>query len=137
VRSSAIDGETVPTTVKPVHETPEVQDAEEVATVPNCAAPVQYVRLPRFGVAEVANWLFKVIVEPRATEPPPERPVPARTVREEFWSDVLGTFETVRAPEEFERPVPVSELNDEPLMTKLVVDAVVNDAYVVDEYANV
>jgi len=43
----------------------------------------------------------------------------------------------VRAPPVFVRPEPRRELNVEPLITRLVVDAVVNDPYVVEENANV
>ncbi len=35
--------------------------------------------------------------------------------------------DTVSAPLLFDRPVPRSELNDEPLITRFVVDAVTND----------
>ena len=41
--------------------------------------------------------------------------------------EVNGTLDTVRAPEELVRPVPSRLLNDEPLTTRLVVDAVTND----------
>jgi hypothetical protein len=41
----------------------------------------------------------------------------------------------VSAPETFERPVPRRLLNDWPLSMRLVVDAVANDPYVVDESA--
>ena len=42
--------------------------------------------------------------------------------------DESGTFETVRAPAEFESPEPKRLLNDEPFKTKLVVEAVSNEA---------
>jgi hypothetical protein len=43
----------------------------------------------------------------------------------------------VSAPPVFVRPEPSRELNVEPLITRFVVEAVVNDPYVVDENANV
>ena len=43
----------------------------------------------------------------------------------------------VSAPPEFVRPVPSSDVNVEPFSIRFVVEAVVNDPYVVDEYANV
>ena len=44
----------------------------------------------------------------------------------------------VRAPTESERPLPVRSLNDSPLTMRLVVEAVLNDEYrVEDEYADV
>ena len=43
----------------------------------------------------------------------------------------------VSAPPEFVRPVPSSDVNVEPFSIRFVVLAVVNDPYVVDEYANV
>ena len=46
------------------------------------------------------------------------------------------TPELVKAPEIFERPVPIKLLNDKPLRIKFVVDAVVNDASVVVEFVN-
>ena len=39
----------------------------------------------------------------------------------------------VSTPPVFVSPLPSSDVNDEPPRLKLVVDAVVNDAYVVDE----
>jgi DNA-binding transcriptional regulator LsrR (DeoR family) len=47
--------------------------------------------------------------------------------------DVRGTFETVSAPLEFDSPEPSKLLKDEPFMTRLVVDAVMADEYMVDE----
>ena len=43
---------------------------------------------------------------------------------------------TVRAPPTLDSPVPSSDVNVEPFSMKLVVDAVVNDPYVVDDRAN-
>jgi hypothetical protein len=65
-----------------------------VETEPKLEFPVQYVRLPVVGVEEVENWLLSVIEEPSATEPPPERPVPAFTVTELLVRPVL-----LRVPE--------------------------------------
>ncbi len=42
----------------------------------------------------------------------------------------------VRRPPTLDSPVPSSDVNDEPPRLKLVVDAVMNDAYVVDELEN-
>lgn len=42
----------------------------------------------------------------------------------------------VSAPPTLDSPAPSRLLNDEPFITKFVVDAVVNDPYVVDENAN-
>ena len=42
----------------------------------------------------------------------------------------------VRAPPTLDSPVPRSDVNVEPFSMKLVVDAVVNDAYVVDDREN-
>ena len=47
------------------------------------------------------------------------------------------TPELVRTPPLFDRPVPSRDVNVEPPNVKFVVDAVTNDPYVVDEYANV
>ena len=44
---------------------------------------------------------------------------------------------SVRAPPVFVSPEPSSDVNVEPPSVRFVVDAVVNDPYVVDEYANV
>lgn len=44
---------------------------------------------------------------------------------------------SVRAPPVFVSPEPSSDVNVEPPSVRLVVDAVVNDPYVVDENANV
>ena len=51
-----------------------------------------------------------------------------RAVREE-----RGRLETVRAPEERERPEPRRELKEEPLIMRLVVEAVLNQEYKVEE----
>ena len=40
---------------------------------------------------------------------------------------------SVRAPDELVRPEPNRELNDEPLTIRFVVDAVLNEEYIVDE----
>ncbi len=52
----------------------------------------------------------------------------ARAARE-----VMGTFDTAREVPERVRPVPVRSLNDSPLTIKLVVEAVRNDEYAVEE----
>ena len=53
----------------------------------------------------------------------------------ELFSEVEST---ASAPPDIVRPEPVRSLNDSPLITRLVVDAVSNDEYAVDdEYANV
>lgn len=44
---------------------------------------------------------------------------------------------SVSAPPVFVSPEPSSDVNVEPFSTRFVVDAVMNDPYVVDEYANV
>jgi len=44
---------------------------------------------------------------------------------------------TVSAPPTLDSPEPSKLLNDEPFTTRFVVDAVVNEPYVVDENANV
>ena len=86
---------------------PPEQVTEEVATVPSLAGTplvvVQYARLLMASPDEVANWLVKVMEEPRATEPPPESPAPGLMVTEELESpplsrvpDILGV--NVRAP---------------------------------------
>ena len=46
---------------------------------------------------------------------------------------VIAPVPMVNAPLLFERPAPRSELNDEPLTTRLVVEAVANDAYAVED----
>jgi len=51
--------------------------------------PVQYVRLPIVGIEVVENWLVSVIELPRATDPPPESPVPGLIVTEEFVRPAL------------------------------------------------
>ncbi len=59
----------------------------------------------------------------------------------EWMNELIPAFRNVEssvsAPPVFVRPEPSRELNDEPLITRFVVDAVVNDPYVVDENANV
>jgi hypothetical protein len=78
-----------PRTLKEVQEVPPEQVTEVVATLPKLEVPVQYVRLPAVGVEVVENWFERVIEEPKETDPPPERPVPALTVTEELVSPVL------------------------------------------------
>ncbi len=64
---------------------------------------------------------------------PSEMPEIVEFVRAEF-----GTLDTVSTPPLFVSPVPSSDVNDEPFSMKLVVDAVTNDEYAVDEeYPNV
>jgi hypothetical protein len=55
----------------------------------------------------------------------------------EFIELLSAVESTVSAPPTLDRPVPSRLLNEDPFITKLVVDAVVNDPYVVDENANV
>jgi hypothetical protein len=59
--------------------------------------------------------------DPIVTDPEEVRPMV------EFWSEALGTLETVSAPEELVRPVPSRLLNDDPLTMRLVVLAVAKD----------
>ena len=68
---------------------PPEQVTEVVAVEPKLLPPVQYVRWPVVGVEVVENWLEMVIEEPRATDPPPERPVPAFTVTLELVRPAL------------------------------------------------
>jgi hypothetical protein len=88
----------------PEYESEPLVVMEVVATVPKLEFPVQYVRLPVVGAEEVENWLLMVMEEPRATEPPPERPVPAFTVmlllvRPVLLSVPVQVGVKVRAPE--------------------------------------
>ena len=65
---------------------PPVHESVVVASVPKLEAPVQYARLPAVGIEVVENWLERVMEAPRATEPPPESPLPALIVTEELSS---------------------------------------------------
>ncbi len=54
----------------------------------------------------------------------------------EFWRDALGMLDVTSAPPDIARPVPVRSLNDSPFTMRLVVEAVVKEAYVVEEKLN-
>ncbi len=54
----------------------------------------------------------------------------------EFCKDALGTLDTVSDPPTFDSPVPSRDVNVEPPTVKFVVEAVVNEPYVVDDRAN-
>lgn len=62
-------------------------------------------------------------------------------VVDELMKELIALFcvveSIVSAPPTLDRPSPSRLLNDEPLTTKLVVLAVINEAYVVVEYVNV
>jgi len=119
---------------------PAVSD-DEVDTEPvelMVTAPVEPETVTLFpAVMDVTPELVRVMVPPSATVPPPDMPVPGLTVTDELVSDVFGTFETVSVPELLDRPVPRSEVNELLPRMRLVVDAVMNEPYVVDENANV
>ena len=65
-----MDGATDPTTVKPEHETPEEQVADDVATLANVLGPEKYERLPTTAADEVER-------------PPKERALPVRAIGKE------------------------------------------------------
>ena len=55
----------------------------------------------------------------------------------EFWRAEFGTLDTVSMLDEFDSPVPSRPTNVCPPSIRLVVEAVVKDPYVVDEYESV
>ena len=83
-------------------------ESDVVATEPNLAGTplvvVQYARLLMTSPDEVASWFESVIVPPRATVPPPLKPVPVLTVTEVLVKP--------REPELFVSPVPARLLKD-------------------------
>jgi hypothetical protein len=99
----------------------------EVDMVLTCPAEPKYVNpCERDG-----RYREEEIVEDAVEKNPLVRP---RVVDVELYpeTDVNGKL-TVSAPETSERPVPVRSLNDSPLTIRFVVDADVNEAYVVEE----
>ena len=68
-----IEGETDPTTVNPVHDTPDVHEADEVPTLARVLGPEKYARLPTTAADEVESPFHESALPVRANGNETER----------------------------------------------------------------